>query len=651
MLKVMRESFHHLKWTLFAVIIVFVVGFVFFSGGSPGGSSLPSQTVAKVGGEAISAAEFDARYRQVFQQQQSVYQGKLSPELVRAMDLPRQVLDGMIDNRLQLEQARRLHLQVSDEEVSNYVVTMPNFQRDGQFIGKEKYQQLLAANRLPPERFEEEVRELLLSQKYLALVKASVLVPDSELRKEFASRNEKATIEYVKVPASRLDSGAGPTDADLKAYYEKHKDRYRIPEQRRAKYLLVERARVQSKVVVPEPELRAEYERSKDTFSVPEQVAAAHILIRTDASKGPAAEAEARAKAEKLSERAKKGEDFAKLANENTEDPSGKGSGGQLPPFSRGQMVPEFEQAAFALSVNQIAGPIKTQYGYHIIKVTGKTPARIKSLDEAKGELSNALSGKRADAETERRLRDLSERVKHAKNNSDEELRKLADNDTVFYNETPWFSRGEPVPGIGSNPQFSDQIWSLKVGQLAKTAVPTARGPAFVKVAEERPAGVSPFAEIRARVGLDYQAERREKEGIDKLAPVVSELAAGTTLASIAQRYQTEVKTTPEFSPGGAIPELGNAPELSAAVFATAAGQAGRPVSVPGGFVLFRVLTRTTPAATTFETQRSEIADTLRGREADRLIRATLQQLRTEEKVEINEELLQSFMPDAKTRG
>ncbi|HYT32719.1 MAG TPA: SurA N-terminal domain-containing protein, partial [Thermoanaerobaculia bacterium] len=159
MLKVMRESFHRLKWTLFAVIIVFVVGFVFFSGGSPAGGSLSSQTVAKVGGDTISAAEFDARYRQVFQQQQSLYQGKLSPELVRAMDLPRQVLDGMIDGRLQLEQARRLHLQVSDDEISNYVVTIPNFQQNGQFIGKEKYQQVLAANRLTPERFEEEVRE------------------------------------------------------------------------------------------------------------------------------------------------------------------------------------------------------------------------------------------------------------------------------------------------------------------------------------------------------------------------------------------------------------------------------------------------------------------------------------------------------------
>jgi len=648
----MRNSFHHLKWTLFAVIIVFVVGFVFFSGGSTGsGGGLSSQTIAKIGGDTISAAEFDQRYRSVYQQQQSLYQGNLSPELVRALDLPRQVLDGMIDNRLQLEEAKRLNLRVSDEEVSNYVISYPAFQQNGQFVGKERYLQVLAANRLNHERFEEEVRESLLAQKYLALVKATVFVPDSDLRKEFAARNERATMEYVKIPSNRLESGAGPTDADLKTYYEKHKDRYRLPEQRRVKYLLVDRARVSAKIVIPGSELSAEYARRKESFGVPEQVTAAHILIRAEAAKGPAADAEAKLKAESLAERAKKGEDFAKLANENTEDPSGKGSGGQLPPFSRGQMVPEFERAAFALEPGQIAGPIKTQYGYHVIKLISKTPPRVRSFEEVKAQISSELASKRAETETDRRGRDLAERIKHLKNTSDEELRRLADNDTVFYNETPWFSRGEPVPGIGESPQFSEQAWSLKVGQLSKSPVPTGRGPVFLKPSEQRPASVTPFEEIKARVGLDLQAERREKEGVEKLQPTARELASGTTLASIAKRYETEVKTTPEFSPGGPVPEIGNAPEPSAAVFSTPQGQAGPPIAVPSGFILFRVLTRTSPDSAAFESQKAEISDSLRSREAERLTRATLQQLRAEKKVEINQELLQSFLPEGKTRG
>ncbi len=652
MLKVMRDSFHKLKWILWAIVIAFVISFVYLSGGSATTAGMAKNEVAKIGGDTIGAAEFDARYRQVYQQQQSLYQGNLSPELVRAMDLPRQVLDSMIDSKLQIEEARRLQLRVSDDEVSNYVVGLKAFQLDnGQFVGRERYQQILAANRLSSERFEEDVRESLLAQKYQALVKGTVLVSDDDIRKEFAARNEKATIEYVKIPSSRLDSGAGPTDADLKNYYAQHKDRYRSPEQRRVKYLLVDRARVTSKVSVSDAELRAEYASRKDTFSVSEQVTAAHILIRVDPSKGPAADAAAQAKAEKLAERAKSGEDFAKLANENTEDPSGKGNGGQLPPFSHGQMVPEFEKAAFSLEPGQIAGPIKTQYGYHVIKVLSKNPPRVRTFEEVRAQLSSELTQKRADKETERRARDLAERVKRVKSASDEELRKLADNDTIFYNESPWFSRGESVPGIGANPQFTDQAWGSKIGELSRIAVPTARGPVFVKPSEERPAGVTPFDEIKARVGLDYQTERREKEGIDKLQPVVREINSGATLAEISKRYETEVKTTPEFAPGGPVPEIGNAPALSTAVFSTNQGQAGPPVSVPGGFVLFRVLTRTTPAPAAFEAQKGDIADGLRAREADRLVRATLQQLRTEKKVEINEDALATFLPAKGARG
>jgi peptidyl-prolyl cis-trans isomerase D len=651
MLKVMRESFHKLKWTLFAVIIVFVVGFVFFSGGGTSTRGLSDQTVAKIGSDSISAAEFDQRYRDIYQRQQRAYQGNLSPELVRAMDLPRQVLDSMIDDRLRLEAAKRLRLRVSDDELSGYIVSMPDLQKDGRFIGKDRYEQLLAANRMSPERFEEEIRESLLGQKYRALFKATVVVPDADVQKEFAARNERASIEYVKVASGRLETATGPTDKDLQDYYAKHRDRYRLPEQRKVKYLLVDSARVRAKITIPEAELKAEYERRRDSFQLPEQVMAAHILVKVDPSAGAAAETAARAKAEKLAERAKSEKDFAKLANENTDDPSGKGNGGQLPPFSRGQMVPEFERVAFALEPGQVAGPIKTQFGYHIIKVVSKTPARLRPFDEVRPQLQAEMSGKRSESETERRARELGDRLKTRKDDSDEELRKFADNDTIFYNTTDWISRGDAVPGVGANPRFSEVAWSGKIGQLVKNPVSTARGVIYLKPTEQRPAGAPPFDEIKARVGLDFQAERRQREGIDKLAPVAKELASGTTLAQVAARYETEVKTTPEFSPGGPVPDIGNAPELSDAVFKTPQGQVGPPVSAPGGFVLFRVLTKTMPDTKALDSQRAEILDTLKSREADRLIRSALQQMRADKKVEVNEELLKSFLPGEGSRG
>jgi peptidyl-prolyl cis-trans isomerase D len=648
MLKTMRESFHHLKWTLFAVIIVFILGFVFWTGGSPSGQSEDRSVVARISGQPISSAEFDRQYRSEVDRYRQMYQQNLSPEMLRALNMPRRVLDTMIDQRLLLEAAQKMHLAVSDEELGRTVTTLPFFQENGQFIGHEKYEQNLRRAGLTPDRFERDVRESLLREKYQAYVKASVLVPESDVKREWSNRNEKAAIEYVLVPGARLDAKVDPTDADLKAWLEKRRDRYKKPLQRRFKYLLVDKAKVRAKTVVGEDEIKADYERRITSFAVPEQVTAAHILIRIDPEKGPAGEAAAKARAEKLAAAAKAGADFAKLARENTEDPSGKTNGGQLPPFARGQMVPEFEEAAFSMQPGEVRGPIKSQFGFHVIKLVARTPARTKTLEEVKGTISGEIAEKRAAAEAERIGRELAARVHGMRNATDEDLRKLA-TEIVTFNTSDWVSKGESIPGIGANQATIDEAWRLKVGSISETALATARGPAVLKVAEERPEGVPPFDELKPRLAEDWKADRREKDALAKLEPVAKELASGTTLKDVAKTYETEVKTTPEFSPGGTVPELGPAPALSAAVFQTPAGQAGKPVPAPGGFVLFRVLTRTPFDQKQFEGQKTELVETLRAKEADRLLRAYTRQMRVERKIEINEELLKSILPEPST--
>lgn len=645
MLKTMRNSFHHLKWTLFLVIAVFILGFVFWSGSSTD-QNKAGQIVARVGNERITAVEFDRQYRAQVERYRQMYQGNFSPELERALDLPRNVLDSMIERMLRLESAKRLDLHVSDEELAQKIVTLPFFQENGQFIGRDKYEKMLRSNSIQPERFEEELREDMLLEKYAGLVKASVVVPDAELAREFATRNDKATIEYILVPAARLESNAQPTDADLEAYLDKHKDRYRAPVQRRVKYLLVDRGRVRSKITPTDAEIRAAYEQRKDSFNVPEQVNAAHILISVKADGGANADALAKARAENLAARAKApGADFAKLANENTDDASGKTSGGKLPPFSHGQMVPEFEAAAFSMAPGEIRGPIKTQFGYHVIKVDSKTPARQRPLEEVRGAIVADLAEKQAAAEVDRLSRELAVKLKSQGSASDDDLRKLQ-SDVVTYNTTEWAARGDAVPGIGANQKFADEAWTTALGKVSATPITTARGIVFVRPSEERAAGVPPFAELKAKLESDWKAERREKDALAQLEPASKELATGTTLAALAGRYGTEVKTTTEFGPAGPVPEVGAAPELAAAVFKTTQGQAGPPVAVPNGFVLFRVLTRTEGNRVTFEAQKEQLRESIRSREAERLTRAYLQQMRAARSVEVNEELLASFLRD-----
>lgn len=638
MLKTMRASFHKLKWTLFAVIIVFVLGFVFFSGDT-GTADPAKQMVAEVKGKRILAAEFDRQYQAQLRQYQEMYRGALSPQIARALNLPRQVLDGMIDRILMLEAAQRLNLSVTDEEVAQKIVTL--FSREGRFIGKEEYEKFLRGNRISAQRFEDDLRDDMLREKYSALVKAGVLIPDSEVAREFSVRNDKATIEYILVPAARLETTAEPSDAELKAFYDKNRERYRTTKQRRLKYLLVDRARIRSATTVPPAELQAEYARRRESFAVPEQVTASHILIKVDED---TPEAAAKAKAEALLARARSGEDFAALANENTEDESGKGKGGQLPPFGRGQMVKPFEDAAFEMAPGELR-LVKTEFDYHVILLHAKSPTQTRPFEEVRPSLEAEIADRKATAEKDRIAREISEKLKGMRRASDEELRKLQ-NDRITYNTTGWGSQGEAVEGIGSSPEFTAQAWSTKLNEISATPIETARGTVFVKPTEERPEGVPPLSEIRDRVATDWKSERREKDALAALEPVAKELASGTTLAALAPRYEAEVKTTPEFPPGGPIPEIGLAPALSDAVFKTLAGQAGPPVPVPGGFVVFRVLSRQEADPKILEAQKAEILDSLRTREAEKLMRSTLKQVRDDARVRVNEKLLESFLPE-----
>ncbi len=649
MLKTMRRSFHQLKWTLFVVIIVFVLGFVFFSGSNWGGDTA-TQVVARMGSDQISAVEFDRIYQTQVQRYREMYKGSFSPELARALDLPRQVLDGMIDRKLRIESAERLNLRVSDEELAREIAALPFFQENGQFIGADKYSERLRQAGVASETFEEGLREDLLVRKYETLVKASVAIPEGDIRKQFSAQNDKATIEYILVPASRLESSVEPSEADLKGYYDKNRESYRAPEQRRANYLLVDKLKVRARVPVTDAEIRTEYEAKKATFAVPELLTVQHILLAVDANAGPDADTKGRAKAESLIVRLRAGEDFAKLARENTDDPSGKENGGQLPPFGRGQMVPEFEQPAFEMKPGEIRGPVKTSYGYHVIKMVAKTPAGTRTLEEVRPSLAGDLTERKAEAEAERLAKELAGKIRASKTKSDEDLRKLQ-SDMVTYNSTEWFGRSGPIAGIGANAEFSNEAWSGKIGDASGKPIATSRGPAFVRPLAERPAAVQPLEEVRAAVTENWKTERKEKDAIEKLQPAARELASGTGLPALAARYETEVKTTPEFGPSGPVPDLGAAPRLSEAVFKTPAGQAGPPVSVPSGFVLFRVLARTEADPAAYGTQKAALADTLRAKEAERLIRSVTQQMRADRKVEINEELLNSLLPPAAKPG
>jgi len=619
-----------------ATVMVFVIQFRPGAQGRSG--SIKQECAAEIRGRCIEPKEYQAEFM-------LTAPGRMiDASTIKALNVRKAVLDGIVERTLLVQDAERLGITISEDELDNELVAgrahvslpvdraplggrlglvdnsirmLPVINHETKQFDYKTYDRIVRqfSNRSPTE-FKVMQREELIAARVRDLVRARVRVGDDEAFTGYQREKSSATIRFV---AFRRDWFAHHvldlSPAAIDAWVKDHKDEVdKIFETRKSQYL---------------PECRS----------------ARHILIKVADEATDEQKAAAETKINSILERVRKGEDFAKVAREESDDSSAS-EGGDLQCFQRGRMVKPFEDTVFALAPGQISDVVKTQFGYHVIKLGAKLPARTRSFEEVRLQLQNELGEKRAQTEAERRGKTLGEKIRGLSNTSDDELRKLQD-DAVKYETSEWIAKGEPVTGLGANPAVTAEAWSLKIGQVSKEPISTPRGPVFLKPAEERPAGIPPFEEVKAKVSADFVGDRRSKEAQDKLAPAAKELASGATLASLAARYETEVKTTPEFGPGGNVPEIGNAPALANAVFAAAKGGSGGPVEVPDGFVLFRVLTRTSAEPSLLTAQKQEITDSLRQREADRLLRSYLAQMRTEKRVEVNEELLKSFLPEA----
>ncbi|MBW8863313.1 MAG: peptidylprolyl isomerase, partial [Acidobacteria bacterium] len=244
------------------------------------------------------------------------------------------------------------------------------------------YQQLLRMQRPPlsPSDFEDNVRHGLAVEKLRASLTDWLSVPDTDLEKEYRRRNDKVKLAVVSFTADNFRSQVSATDAEVASYFDAHKNDFKIPEKRKIRYLLIDIDAMRAKVNIAEADVEKEYKNNEEQYKTPEQVRASHILLKTEGKD----DAAVKAKAEEILKQAKSGADFAELAKKNSEDEASAKNGGDLDYFGKGRMVPEFDAAVFAMQPGQISDLVKTQYGYHIIKLVDKKPATTRPYPQVR---------------------------------------------------------------------------------------------------------------------------------------------------------------------------------------------------------------------------------------------------------------------------
>jgi peptidyl-prolyl cis-trans isomerase D len=369
MLKVFRDNLKSLAWVLWVVIIVLVLSLaVEFGNSTPQGAE--ANVAATVGDETVSVDDFRRQYQQMEQMYRQIYGEQFTPEIAQRLQLPMQALNRAVNQKILLAEAERLDLRVTDEELQSEILSIAAFKDDkGRFIGQETYQRILQQNYYTVATFEEEMRKDILLKKLEDMLRANLYVSDTEVEQAYREQVERAKIRYVQLPRSRFLQGVEIPQSEIQAYYDAHKNEFKLPAQREVAYFLVEPARLAEQLKLTDQDLEAYYDAHKTEFSRQEQVRARHILVMVNDQR---TDEQARQRIEEARTKLAGG-DFAAVAKAYSDDPGSKDSGGDLGVFGRGQMLPEFEQAAFSAEPGKLVGPVKTSAGYHLIEVSEKT--------------------------------------------------------------------------------------------------------------------------------------------------------------------------------------------------------------------------------------------------------------------------------------
>src|SRR5882762_4178491 len=479
-----------------AMVITLVPGGV---GSAFGFGAPPRGVVARVGGEDVTTLEVQREARQMLRQQMP----KAGAQA--AMLLPffaSRAADNLINRKVLLVEAERLGLRVNDEELRDELQHgryAQVFFPEGKFIGQDEYEARLRQADISVPEFEQGLKSQILFDKLRNLVTASAAVTDAEVRKEFERLNTKVKFEYAVLRKDDLLKGIHPTDAELKAFYERNKATYNnsIPEKRKLRYVVLEMAKIQAGTAVSREDLQVYYDQHKDDYRVPEQVSVSHILIKTplpgaDGKVDGKGVEEARKKAEDVLKQVKAGGNFAELAKKYSEDPGSGKSGGSLGFIGRGRTVPEFEKTAFSLAKGSTSDLVQSSYGFHIIRIDDKQAAHVKTLDEVKDQIESAMRQQKAAQAAANQVNGL---LSQARSTG---LDKAATAKGLNVISTEFVSRTDSLPGLGNAPQFMSAVF----GQAEKAPpdqVQVAQCYAVFEVLAIKPATTPTFEEIRSR--------------------------------------------------------------------------------------------------------------------------------------------------------
>lgn len=626
-----QKAVRYMLIGLLSIVALSMVTYLIPGFGSPTQSRAEDGTLAEIGNTKLTAQEVVTAMQAILQR------GQLPPDAVDVY-VP-QIVDEMVQQRAIAYEFGRQGLKVTDDEVlAGLETASPQYFKDGALIAKDEYEQRLAAQGMTLQDEVDEMRRNLMLVKVKNIVYASVLVPDKEVEAEYRRQKERITIQYIAFPAAKFQSDVKVSDQEVHAFFESHHADYFTPEKRSFQVLIVDQAKLEQSMVIPDTDLRAIYNGSMDNFRMPERVKARHILIKTQ-GKSDAEKKAALAKAQDILKQLKAGADFSQMAMKNSEDTSNAPKGGDLGWFVRGQMVPEFDKAVFAMKQGDLSDIVNTEFGYHIIKVDEKENARVKPFEEVKGDLAAEIKKQRI---TEK-MQTTADQVHDALAKSPGSAADIAKKFGVDIATVTDATAGSPVPTLGSAPEIDNALAQIKPNDVTPVLTLPANRLVVAVLTARTPARPAIFDEVASKVRDRLTTLRAEDIAKSKAKEAADKLRAGQDMEKVAKEYKLEVSSPAEFGRSDSVEGLGQAAYVMEA-FSKPVGTILGPTNIMNRDIVYKVAAKLEPDMAAFTAEKESIRSTLRGQKANErwnlFMDSVTAKLTADGKLKVNKELI-----------
>ncbi len=633
MLRILRE--HATSWMLKGILILVAVTFI-----SWGGYSLVREKkvtyVAKVNGVTIDWREYNDAFQNMIKQYRQALGPSFDDKMIDELRLKDKILDDLIAKILILQEAKKMGLSVSDEELRGAIESVQVFQVNGQF-DRRNYERFLRSIRMTPEEFEQSQRESLLFSKAVSLIKMNAgKVSEQEVLDTYLFENERIDLTFLKIVPDSFKSQISVNEIETKDYYDKHREEFRTPTYVQIQYLLLRPSDFESKIQISSDEAKTYYDSRKDAFKTPKQVRVRDILIKAGPQDAPDQLEAKKKKAEEILEKAKKTKDFASLAKQYSEAVNAS-KGGEVGWVQRGTLGEQIESVLFSLKAGDLSGALAARDGFYIFKVEEIKEEKQKSFEEVKDQIVQALKREKAKTEASRKADDAFYSLFRSR-----DLETYAREKDVPIKTTGLFKEGDEIPDIGKNALFYSTAFSLKSGEISAVVnIP----PNFyiLKLLNKKDSRIPPLDEVKEEVKQKVIGSKAEEKARQVAEDLLNQIRTGKDIREVAREKGYSIEETGFFTrTAGVVPKIGPAREFME-ILASLTEKNPVPKEVirtKDGYFVVRLSGHEPADQTKFQSVKKNLEKRLSYQKQEEAFQGWVTQLRSRAKIDINKEIL-----------